>query len=197
MSCSTLLLDAYAELLLYPDGGHDRKIEACILQCGDQHAGVRELLVEYAALIDPLPLSKREELYIKTFDLNKAGTLDLGWHLFGEDYNRGLFLVKLRQYLRRLEIAETSELPDHVSQVLRTLGRMDIEEAKQFAHACVIPALETIGEGIQQYNPHDRVIAGLVQILKGLFAVPAGFEEPTEFAYEYPSTQLPVIQPSP
>jgi nitrate reductase delta subunit len=135
-----------------------------------------------------------EELYIKTFDLNKAGTLDLGWHLFGEDYNRGLFLVKIRQYLQRLEIEETTELPDHVSQVLRVLGRMSAEEANLFAHSCVIPAVETIAEGIQEDNPHDRVIQGLVQLLKSLFDVPVGFEETNESAYASPFAQLPTIQ---
>jgi nitrate reductase delta subunit len=133
-------------------------------------------------------------LYIKTFDLNKAGTLDLGWHLFGEDYNRGLFLVKVRQYLQLLKIPETNELPDHVSQVLRVLGRMSRDEANVFAYACVIPSLETIGEGIQEDNPHDRLIQGLIQLLRSLFDVPAGFEETTESAYASPFAQLPIIQ---
>ncbi|MGI9519398.1 MAG: molecular chaperone TorD family protein [Pirellulaceae bacterium] len=188
------LLDAYAEILLYPEHDHKTRVQTCIDQFTDDNADVREMVVEYLSLVDPLSLSEMEELYIRTFDLNKAGTLDLGWHLFGEDYNRGLFLVKLRQYLRLLEIPESNELPDHVSQVLRVLGRMSRNEANQFAYACVIPALETIEEGIQDDNPHGRLVRGSIQLLKSLFEVPAGFEEVTESEYASPFVQLPVIQ---
>ena len=188
------LLDAYGEILLYPEHDHDIKVQACIDHFADEDVEVRELVVDYLSRVDSLSLSAREELYIQTFDLNKAGTLDLGWHLFGEDYNRGLFLVKLRQYLQLLEIPESGELPDHVTQVLRVLGRMSRDEANQFAYACVIPSLEMIGEGIQEDNPHDRLIQGLIQLLRSLFDVPVGFEEATESEYESSPVQLPVIQ---
>lgn len=188
------LLDAYAVVLLYPEQDHDVIVRSCIDRFAQEQRDVREKVVDYLSRIRALSLSAREELYIKTFDLNKAGTLDLGWHLFGEDYNRGLFLVKLRQHLQLLQIPETNELPDHVSQVLRVLGRMSHDEANQFAYACVIPALETIGEGIQEENPHDRLIQGLVQLLRSLFDVPVGFEETTESEYASPFQQLPTIQ---
>jgi hypothetical protein len=71
---------------------------------------------------------------------------------------------------------------------------MSRDEANQFAYACVIPSLETIGEGIQQDNPHDRLIQGLIRLLRSLFDVPAGFEETTESAYESLSAPLPIIQ---
>ena len=188
------LLDAYAGILLYPEQDHGDKVRSCINEFTDEHADVREMVIDYSSRVVPLSLSEMEELYIKTFDLNKAGTLDLGWHLFGEDYNRGLFLVKLRQYLQLLEIEETSELPDHVSQVLRVLGRMSRDEANQFAYACVIPSLETIAEGIQDDNPHDRLIQGLIQLLRILFDVPVGFEETTESEFAAPFGYLPIIQ---
>jgi len=194
MASIVSLLDSYAVILLYPQQDHDAIVQWCIDRFAEEHSDVREMVSDYLSRVESLSLSAREELYIKTFDLNKAGTLDLGWHLFGEDYNRGLFLVKLRQYLQLLEIPETNELPDHVSQVLRVLGRMSRDEANQFAYACVIPSLETIAEGIQEDNPHDRLIQGLIQLLRSLFDVPAGFEETTESAYESPSVQLPVIQ---
>jgi len=194
MTTIKALLDAYAEVLLYPESDHETKVQFCIDQLTDEHADERKLVREYLSLVNPLSLSEMEELYIKTFDLSKTGTLDLGWHLFGEDYNRGLFLVKLRQYLKLLEIPETNELPDHVSQVLRVLGRMSRDEANQFAYACVIPALETVGEGIQEENPHDRIIQGLIQLLRSLVDVPVGFEESTESEYAAPFGQLPVIQ---
>ncbi len=188
------LLDAYAEILLYPEHDRDAKIKLCMVLLSQEHTNVREMVSEYRSRVNPLSLSEMEELYIKTFDLNKAGTLDLGWHLFGEDYNRGLFLVKLREYFQRLGIPETTELPDHVSQVLRTLGRMSRDEANLFAYACVIPSLETVGEGIQKDNPHDPLIQGLIRLLRNLFDVPLGFEETTVSEYAAPFGALPIIQ---
>lgn len=194
MEASKSLLDSYAEILLYPDRDHDAKVRLCLDLLSEEHADIREMVLDYMSRVESLALSNREELYIKTFDLNKAGTLDLGWHLFGEDYNRGLFLVKLRECLQRLEISETSELPDHVSQVLRILGRMSRDEANQFAFACVVPAIETIAEGIQDDNPHGRLVQGLIELLTDLFDVPAGFEDSAESEYEAPSIHLPIIQ---
>jgi nitrate reductase delta subunit len=188
------LLDAYAVILMYPEHDHDPIVQSCIERFTEEYAESRDMVIDYLSRVESLSLSAREELYIKTFDLNKVGTLDLGWHLFGEDYNRGLFLVKVRQYMQQLEIPESTELPDHVSQVLRVLGRMSRDEANLFAYACVIPSLVTIGEGIQEENPHDRLIQGLIQLLRSIFDVPAGFEESTESAYESPSVQLPIVQ---
>ena len=194
MESTIPMLDAYAEILMYPKSDHDSRVQTCIAQFPDEHADVREMVSEYLSRLAPLSLSEREELYIRTFDLNKAGTLDLGWHLFGEDYNRGLFLVKVRQYLQLLKIPETNELPDHVSQVLRVLGRMSRAEADQFAYACVIPSLSTIAEGIPEESPHSQLIQALIQLLTSLFEVPDGFEESTDSAFEAPFGQLPVIQ---
>ena len=35
-----------------------------------------------------------QELYTRTFDINPVCTLEIGWHIFGEDYARGALLVK-------------------------------------------------------------------------------------------------------
>ena len=194
MNSTIAILDAYAEIMMYPESDHGQKVQVCIDQFDDQNADLSEMVSEYLTQIQPLSLSEMEELYIKTFDLNKSGTLDLGWHLFGEDYNRGLFLVKVRQYMQMLKIPETAELPDHVSQVLRVLGRMSHDEANQFAHACVLPSLKTIGEWTTEQNPYDRLVQGLILLLTNLFEVPDGFEESSDSEFDNPFGVLPVIQ---
>ena len=75
----------------------------------------------------------RQELYVQTFEFNPACTLELGWHLFGENYERGEFLVRMRDLLRRHGIAESTELPDHLTHVLALVGRLDHEEAAELA----------------------------------------------------------------
>jgi nitrate reductase delta subunit len=104
--------------------------------------------MQFAASISGLPAAALQELYTQTFDWNPDTTLDIGWHLFGENYDRGDFLVKLRDALRRHGIPETGELPDHLSHVSRLLDKMPPEERTAFAAEFVAPALEKIGNGV-------------------------------------------------
>ncbi len=100
-----------------------------------------------------------QELYIQTFEFNPACTLEIGWHLFGENYERGEFLVRMREQLRRHGIAETSELPDHLTHVLRLIGRMEHEEAARLAGESVLPALEKIR--LPEDSPYRPVLDGI------------------------------------
>jgi len=194
MSDVTKLLDALASITLYPNKDHRRDLNSCLELFTEEHAQARSLLVDYSCQIEPLSLYELEELYIRTFDLNRDGTLDLGWHLFGEDYNRGLFLAKLRQYLRSLDIRESEELPDHASHVLKVIGRMSREEANQFVYACVIPALQILGSQLAEQNPYHRLVHCLVELLSDLFDVPAGFEDAVDEERQQRFSSLPIIQ---
>jgi nitrate reductase assembly molybdenum cofactor insertion protein NarJ len=89
-----------------------------------------------------------QELYVQTFEFNPACTLEIGWHIFGENYERGEFLVRMREQLRRYGIAETSELPDHLCHILPLLDRLDSEEAADLAGQFVLPALAKIKEAL-------------------------------------------------
>jgi nitrate reductase delta subunit len=104
--------------------------------------------MNFAATAAGRPADALQELYTQTFDWNPDTTLDIGWHLFGENYDRGDFLVKLRDALRRHSVPETGELPDHLSHVLCLLDEMPPEERTAFAAEFVAPALEKIGNGV-------------------------------------------------
>jgi nitrate reductase delta subunit len=125
-----------------------------------------EDLEGFAAAISPLSTAELEELYTRTFDLNPDGSLDIGWHLFGEDYARGEFLVHLRQQARRYGVPETSELPDHLTRVLPLLAAMPPEEAAEFQERFLLPALGKIAKTIgDSGNPYAKLIAGLQRLL--------------------------------
>ena len=70
--------------------------------------------------------SALEEAFTGTFDVNPACALEVGWHLFGEEYARGMFLVRMREELRKYGLAESSELPDHVSHVLAIVNAIRV-----------------------------------------------------------------------
>jgi len=97
-----------------------------------------------------------QELYIQTFEFNPACTLEIGWHLFGENYERGEFLVRMRGLLRQHGIAETTELPDHLTHVLQLIGRMEPGEAVRLVGEAVLPALEKIR--LPDDNPYREVL---------------------------------------
>jgi nitrate reductase delta subunit len=108
-----------------------------------------------------------QELYIQTFEFNPACTLEIGWHLFGENYERGEFLVRMRGELRRHGIAETTELPDHLTHVLRLIKRMEHDEAARLAGEAVLPALEKIQ--LPEDNPYRPVLDAIRANLRADF----------------------------
>jgi nitrate reductase delta subunit len=82
-----------------------------------------------------------QEMFIAAFDWNPSMALDLGWHLYGEQYARGEFLVTMRGELRRYGILESAELPDHLTHVLELMSRMDAVAGENFARHYAAPAV--------------------------------------------------------
>ena len=109
-----------------------------------------------------------QELYVQTFEFNPACTLETGWHLFGENYERGEFLVRMREQLRRYGIVESSELPDHLTHLLALIPRMDRTEAAELAGQYLLPALGKIRDGLKD-NPYAAVIAAIEDKLRADF----------------------------
>jgi len=100
-----------------------------------------------------------QELYVQTFVFNPACTLEIGWHIFGENYERGEFLVRMREQLRSHGIAESCELPDHLCHILLLLDRLDSEEAADLVGQFVLPALAKIKDALNGSAYQDLVVA--------------------------------------
>jgi nitrate reductase assembly molybdenum cofactor insertion protein NarJ len=130
-------------------------------------------LLEFAREIRCLPLSGLQELYTGTFDLYPVCALDLGWHLFGEDYKRGLLLARMRRELRAHDIPETRELPDHLSHALLLLARMGPAQGEEFASAIVAPAVERMLKCMPSNNLFSCLLQGVQQLITLHF--PAAF----------------------
>ncbi|MDE3197044.1 MAG: nitrate reductase molybdenum cofactor assembly chaperone [Acidobacteriota bacterium] len=113
-------------------------------RCRD--AGLEEL----AAEAETRGCAGMQELFVGTFDWNPAASLDLSWHLYGEQYARGEFLAQMRDRLRRHGIEETAELPDHITHVLALFSRMDAEAAERFAREYAAPAVAKLAASLEQ-----------------------------------------------
>jgi nitrate reductase assembly molybdenum cofactor insertion protein NarJ len=109
-----------------------------------------------------------QELYVQTFEFNPACTLEIGWHLFGENYERGEFLVRMRGLLRRHGFAESTELPDHLTHLLALINRLNHDEAAELAGLFILPALGKIKEALKD-NPYGPLINAIEEKLEADF----------------------------
>ena len=159
-------LDLMADLFEYPAPGYRERLTAAAAILAPSDAAAAELLQAFADSSGDRSLSQMEELYVQTFDLNPDACLDIGWHIFGEDYARGEFLVKLRQEMRRYGIAERGELPDNLLTVLSLVARMPSEDAARFRTGFLRPAVEKIRKAVPaESNPYANLLAALASLL--------------------------------
>lgn len=160
--------DALARLLEYPGGRYSSTIDECrAALAGDEQS--QALLDTFAAAVAPLSTEALQELFIQTFDLNPVCTLEVGWHLYGENYDRGAFMVRMRGELRRFGLKESEELPDHLAHVLAILERMEPNEGCQFAARFVLPALNKMLGGFKdKQNPFGNVMQAIWRTMHGL-----------------------------
>lgn len=182
------IYDSLAGLLVYPGVDYHQRVTraAGTLAAVDGEGAI--LLAEFAEQIRNFPVEALQELFIHTFDMNPDRSLEVGWHLFGENYDRGTFLVKMRQQLRRFGVAESGELPDHISHVLAVLGRMPADEAEEFAVACVFPALEKMRAGFTDKN-ESNAFKNVLDALAGLLRARYGDALP-EIAASAPALRV-------
>jgi len=160
-----------AGLLRYPSEGYSSgAVDACEILANDGPE-IGLLLRDFAEQTRSLSLEDLQVLYTASFDLDPVCSLEVGWHLFGENYERGEFLVRMRCELRRLGVKESMELPDHLSHALEVLGRMESDEAADFAAACLFPALDKMRAGIKgKSNPFENVLGAAVRFLEHRYA---------------------------
>lgn len=161
---------ALAALFTYPDDDYFHAVENATASASRSAPAV----VEFEREFSQMPLSSVQELYTSTFDLQPSCSLDLGWHLFGEEYERGALLARMRGLLRVYGIEESNELPDHLSHALLLLSRMEPPEAADFAGAIVAPALERMLKAISADNLFTPLLHAARQLINLCF--PAAFE---------------------
>ena len=88
-------------------------------------------------------LDQVQEIFTRSFDVQPITTLSVGYLMFGDDYKRGELLVNLNREDREAGVDCGSELPDHLSNVLRLIARwQDPEMVAEFVEQILHPALE-------------------------------------------------------
>ena len=139
-----------AKLFDYPRWDYPRWVQAAydllagrhVLAAAEVAAFAQELPTDGEAFT-PEALDEVQEIFTRTFEVQAATTLDVGYVMFGDDYKRGEMLVNLSREQRAAGVDPGNELPDHLPNVLRLMARWeDRELAAEFAAEILHPALE-------------------------------------------------------
>ncbi len=163
-------LEVLRSFLSYPRAKFDADL-AILRELGERRGDdVGRAFVHFVDVMSLLGQDEREELYTRTFDLDPVCCLEMGWHLFGESYDRGGLMVELRARMRELGVPETEELPDHMANALALLEHMERDEAAVFASSRVLPAMAKMIQGFkEETNPYRGLLQASQKLIEELF----------------------------
>ncbi len=173
--------DILADLLEYPDTDWDQKLVRCNGLAG-------ECSLFYRAAVG-VPLATMQEQYTQTFDLNPVCTLEVGYHLFGENYKRGVFLANLRETESAFCLGQDRQLPDYLPVLLRLLVRLeDTDLRNALISDCMVPAL---GKMIEAVSKRPSVYRHLLEAVQSRLSA----EMPGQYANARAGNQNPAVYP--
>lgn len=133
----------FAELLEYPTSGLSQAVRQCIRLVEQLNPDAASYLLEFADFANGVPLGCLEETYTGAFDLKAAYSPYVGYHLFGDTYNRSLFLVGLSERYHQHGFTPGRELPDHLAVMLRFLAICPDPTMKaELIQDALLPAVE-------------------------------------------------------
>ena len=157
----------FADILEYPTPAIYEQVRECASGLAMLSETSQKQVNKFLIFVEDALLSRIEEVYTRTFDLQAVCVPYAGSHLFGEDAIRGMFMVKLRELYRCHNFAQDSELPDHISVMLRFLSRSDwAEESQELIEYCLIPSIKKMRECFKDNdNPYSAILEALLTTL--------------------------------
>lgn len=131
-----------AGLFEYPVTGYVEKVKGIQSYLQKNNPEASEALSEFSRQVVLMNLRDIQELYSRSFDVQAATTLDVGYVLFGDDYKRGEVLVNLTREHRESGNECGHELPDHLPNVLRLISKLKDETlVVELVQEIIAPAL--------------------------------------------------------
>jgi nitrate reductase delta subunit len=123
-----------------------------------------ESLIEFSERVKRLNLNELEEIYTRTFDLQAICYPYAGYQLFGEDYRRGEFMVKMKELFRENGFyPPEDELPDHIGVIFEYLSHAPGDEV--LIDECLVPVLEKFINSFKENtdNPYYFMLKGIYE----------------------------------
>ncbi|MBW1980753.1 MAG: nitrate reductase molybdenum cofactor assembly chaperone [Deltaproteobacteria bacterium] len=163
-----LLLKILSILLSYPD---DQllcglpELEKAVGEIAD--SAVREECLRFLVYVSNTALLRLQEEYTATFDLNPATCLNLTYHKWGDDRERGRALIEFLELYERSGYEKSSgELADYLPIILEFLSICP-EDQYHWQPEAYHLQLKEIGSCLRQLaSPY----AGLLRIVAAIFA---------------------------
>jgi nitrate reductase molybdenum cofactor assembly chaperone NarJ/NarW len=157
----------FADILDYPE----RSIAKSLGDCSDELTpAILEALAhlkDFQNAIADKSLGQLQEVYTNVFDLRPDCTPNLGYHLFGDDGRRGLFLAELKSRMESRGIRLGVELPDHIALLLRYVDIADEEERLPVIEDCLLPAVARMVEVLKPSgNPYEHALSALLSLIR-------------------------------
>ncbi len=162
------VFDVLADVLEYPTQTIAGQAEACLLAIDSVSRKAKGHFEKFSTFCLAVPLSRIEELYTDTFDLQAVCCPYVGFHLFGEDRARGMFMAKLKEHYHAGDCPPNGELPDHISIMLRSLSdRQRRNETMDLISYCLIPAVKKMVSVFKEdNNPYRGVLEATLMLLE-------------------------------
>lgn len=141
---------AMSKLFDYPDDNYYDAISEVIQALSDNYPKAKQELEKFLELL-PMQLADVQELYSKSFEVQAVTSLDVGYILYGDDYQRGVILVNLNQEHAKVNNDCGRELGDFLPNLLRLLPKIeDKEVVSDLVTMLIAPAMEKM---INEYHP--------------------------------------------
>ncbi|MGH9739037.1 MAG: nitrate reductase molybdenum cofactor assembly chaperone [Candidatus Acidiferrales bacterium] len=154
----------FAEVLDYPGPELSRRVSELACELAIELPQAEGLIKTFQGSHESMGTAKLQEIYTRTFDMQPDCTPNLGYHLFGEDQRRGVFLAKLNELYQQAKVDTGNELPDHVCFLLRYLATgLGTEETTDIITDCLLPAVSKIAHRVDApSNPYRGVLDALL-----------------------------------
>lgn len=161
--------DALGSLAAYPRNDPGSHVRECADALHVTSPAAAEEIERLAYATAETPLDVLQDVYVSTFDFDPDCSLELGWHLYGESFERGEFLATLREAFERVGIQETEGLPDHLANLLPLLAREEPARASALA-ARVTPAIGRVRAALQhRRNFYVHLLAAIDMAVASLY----------------------------
>lgn len=156
----------FADILDYPARPIARQVDECAAELTMDFPEAHAHIADFQNAVAGKDLGPLQETYTNAFDLRPDCTPNLGYHLFGDDGRRGLFLAELKGRMEDRGIALGFELPDHISLLLRYMHRVE-QERCALIEDCMLPAVARMVEVLgATENPYKHVLRALLSLLQ-------------------------------
>ena len=159
----------FATLLSYPGEGVAKEAVVCSADLKQISPEASAALESFICFLEANDISRIEEAFTGTFDLQSLCHPYVGYQLCGESQQRTMFMIKLRELYQQYGFVSGNELPDHLTEVMRFIGSISDQDCRQeIIQDGLLPALAKLTQGIESDgHPYLAVLNALQIFLTG------------------------------